>query len=119
MNFLRHLRAAWNYAKLMPYKPEAEGLEWTDEDRAAYTHFMEHTPTGQKFRIMAVNRMNQIALNATQAHTNLAYQCGLASGVRATFFWMDSHLQLSPAEAHSAPEQSDPAAADYLERLAA
>ena len=116
--FLRHLRAALNYARYMPYVSEAEDVEWTDEDRAAYTTFMKNTPTGVKLRALAVNRMNRIALNATEAHTNQAHRCGFASGVRATFFWMDSHLSLSPADA-SAPEESDPAATDYLERFAA
>lgn len=119
MNLLRHLRAAWNYARYMPYNPAAEAIEWTDEDRAAYSAFMNNTPTGQKLRALAVNSMNQIALNATQAQHTLPYQCGFASGVRATFFWQDSFLRLSPAEADSASEQSDPAAAELLARYAA
>ena len=119
MNLLRHLRAAWNYARYMPYTELPDGFEWTDEDRAAYTDFMHSTPAGQKLRIMALHRLNQIALNATQAQHTLPYQCGFASGVRATFYWQDSLLKLSPASAHEASEQSETAGTDMLANYAA
>lgn len=115
--FLRHLRAAWLFLRYTPYVEAYDHEDfWTQEDSAAYTSFM-NSPSGQKLRARMGNLMTRSAVNATQHTHNPVYRNGWASGITATFSWLDSHL-LSPAGAQPGKsEDSEQAASEFLETL--
>lgn len=96
---------------------EAEPF-WTDEDSASYTAFMR-SPAGVKLRVLSGDLMTKAAVDATRMQSRATYQCDWASGIAATFSWLDSHLLLSPAGAQSSTsEESDLGATDPFAHLA-
>lgn len=95
MNFFRHLRSAWAYLQYIPYVDEPE---WTEEDRASYSHFM-NSPTGKKLKLRMLHLLNKSAVNAIHATTNIKHTNGVAAGKAATFTWLDGHLLPEPEAA--------------------
>lgn len=112
--FFRHLRAAWIFLRYTPFVPAFDHEDyWTEADSAAYSAFM-NSPTGQKLKNRSSNLMTRSAVNATQHTHNSAYRNGWASGITATFSWLDSHL-LSPVGAQ--PDRSEEQGTDVPESL--
>ena len=119
MSWFRQLRTAWLFLRYVPYVPAFDHEDyWNKDDMAAYSAFM-NSPTGQKLRNRCNNLMTRSAVNATQHTQNPIYRNGWASGIAATFSWLDSHLlQISPDQSVSGqPEASEPDASEYFDRM--
>lgn len=111
---IKRLRAAWVYLRYMPLAVEHDQEDfWNESDGRNYLAFM-NSVTGQKLRDRSGNLVLQCAVNATQAsHKEMAKRCGWASGVAATFAWLDTHL---PEDAGKETENEED---DFADRFRA
>jgi hypothetical protein len=103
-DFLRHLKAAWNYGRQFPYFAEADSEEfWTTEDAKALRHFMT-SYVGQKLKVRLTNYMTKMANAAVQNAACSPYHNGQASGVAACVAAIDAHLPLEAEQPEAATD---------------
>lgn len=106
-NLLRHLRAAFLYARFFPYIEEADGESfWTPADEQALANFF-NSYTGNKLKARLTNYAIKVACAAVKHPGSSPYENGVAAGVPMTIAAIESHFpQAQPTgEEQMAEEQ--------------
>jgi len=79
--FIRHLRAAWNYGRIMPYQSRADDpMFWTAED-AKWLNSMLQSQTGRKLLIKMRNYAMLVAAQSVCDPSNAMYRKDIAAGL--------------------------------------
>ncbi len=102
-NFLRHLKASWNYGRQFPYMEAADTADfWGQEDSAALSIFFG-TTTGQKLKARLVNYSMKMAVAACLNPNADKYQNGQAAGITATISAIEAHMEPVQEQEQEAP----------------
>lgn len=106
LNFLRHLRAAWLYARYFPYIEEADGESfWTPADEQALANFF-NSYTGNKLKARLTNFAIKKACAAVQHPGSSPYENGVAAGIPMTISAIESHFpQAQPTDGEQTTEE--------------
>ena len=103
--FIRHLRAAWNYGKIMPYDSRADDpLAWTSED-AKWLHSMLQSQTGRKLLIKMRNYAMLVAAQSVCDPNNAIYRKDVAAGLFSSIVALEAFANLGATqEAQDEPQ---------------
>lgn len=105
-DFLRHLRAAYRFARLVRHIPEADDpIFWTEAD-ASYTANFLKSYTGKKLLMRLDNYAYKSALAAVRQKGSEAYECGEAAGIQLGIIAFQAHT-ISQVAAHSDKSETE------------
>ena len=88
--FIRHLRAAWNFGRTLPYVSDADQADYWSELDAQWLHSMFATPTGRKFLIKMRNYAMLVAAQSVCDASNALYRKDTAAGLFASIAAMEA-----------------------------
>ena len=112
-NLLRHLRAAWLFIRVTPYRAVPRET-WTDGNAARWQSF-QNEETGLKLIALVNDAIALQSMKAVMKTDNQSYECGYAAGMMGLLAVLRS---FSPAPSDSGNTEENPAmGADDFEHL--